>query len=212
MDEQTLELTRRALHGIAEFVLAGPQYAESRDIRLRVTPGGFGTVASPDLRVEGLEVVGLDSRLPLQGTLAALAEGVGVSPRDLRDVYADGPDVSLDEPLLIDSDATAVILDSFARGDAALRAFAPDEEPVLWPEHFDIGISRDEVNYGVSPGDAQITEPYAYVGPWTARQGTFWNMSFGAARPLTQLPDADAVEQFFRKGAERAESDPPRQT
>jgi hypothetical protein len=40
------------VHGVAELVLAGPQYAESHDIRLRVAAGGFGTVASPDLRIE----------------------------------------------------------------------------------------------------------------------------------------------------------------
>jgi hypothetical protein len=50
---------------------------------------------------------------------------------------------------------------------------------VLWPEHFDIGISVDEVNYGVSPGDVHIPEPYAYVGPWHPRVGTFWNTGFG---------------------------------
>jgi hypothetical protein len=33
----------------------------------------------------------------------------------------------------------------------ALRSFAPGLEPVLWPEHFDLGIKLDEVNFGVSP-------------------------------------------------------------
>ena len=89
-----------------------------------------------------------------------------------------------------------------------MRAFAPTEEPVLWPEHFDIGIAKDEVNYGVSPGDGHLSEPYAYVGPWAQRDGDFWNTAFGAARPMSDLPDADAVEQFFREGAERAASDP----
>jgi hypothetical protein len=210
MDQQTLELTRRALHGIAELVLAGPQYAASHDIRLRVTPGGFGTVTVPDLRVEGVELVSPSARLTLRGTCAELADAAGVEARALRDVYADGPDVSPDEPIHLDPEAVALILDSFARGDAAMRAFAPDEEPVLWPEHFDIGIAIDEVNYGVSPGDAHVVAPYAYVGPWSPREGAFWNMSFGAARPLTQLTDVDALEQFFRKGAKRAKSDPPR--
>ena len=39
MDQQRMEHTRRALHGVAELVLAGPQYDTSQDIRLRVTPG-----------------------------------------------------------------------------------------------------------------------------------------------------------------------------
>ena len=39
-------------------------------------------------------------------------------------------------------------------------------QPVLWPEHFDLAIDVDEVNYGVSPGDGYHGAPYAYVGPW----------------------------------------------
>ncbi len=97
-----------------------------------------------------------------------------------------------------------MLLDALAVGDAALRAFAPEETPVLWPEHLDVGISRDEVNYGVSPGDASVAEPYAYVGPWTPRTGEFWNQPFGAARPLSALGDAGAVADFFREGARLA--------
>jgi hypothetical protein len=71
---------------------------------------------------------------------------------------------------------------------------------VLWPEHFDVGISVGEVNYGVSPGDDAIPEPYAYVGPWSPQTGPFWNVPFGAARPITALGDADDVLEFFRTG------------
>ena len=81
-----------------------------------------------------------------------------------------------------------------------MRQFAPPEEPILWPEHFDLGIALDEVNYGVSPGDSGHPLLYAYVGPWTARQGEFWNASFGAVRTAEQLPDADAVAAFFAAG------------
>ena len=84
-------------------------------------------------------------------------------------------------------------------GDLALAALAPDVERVLWPEHFDLGLSLDEVNYGVSAGDTFLEVPYAYVGPWTpgAVSGAFWNAPFGAARPLTDLPDLAA---FFAEG------------
>lgn len=58
-------------------------------------------------------------------------------------------------------------------------------------------VTLDEVNYGVSPGDDAIPEPYAYVGPWTPQTGDFWNASFGAARLLTELTD---VLAFFQKG------------
>jgi hypothetical protein len=75
---------------------------------------------------------------------------------------------------------------------------------VLWPEHFDIAITLDQVNYGVSAGDEYLAEPCAYVGPWQPRQGLFWNAPFGAARPLAQLPDAEAIVQFFTDGQELA--------
>ena len=88
----------------------------------------------------------------------------------------------------------------YSRIWSGLRTFAPDEEPVLWPEHFDLGVAVDEVNYGASPGDAGHAAPYAYVGPWAPRQGPFWNVSFGALRPATELPDAEAVASFFADG------------
>jgi hypothetical protein len=204
MNQQTLESTRRTLHGIAELVLAGPQYAQSQNIRLRVTPRGFGNVAAPHLRIEGLELVSPTARLPLAGTFAGLARAAGVEARALRDVYADGPAVGLDDPVVVDADAADVILHALASGDAALRAFAPDREPVLWPEHFDIGISVAEVNYGVSPGDAHLAEPYAYVGPWTPREGSFWNTSFGATRAMSELPDVESLVGFFQAGAQAA--------
>ncbi|QWZ08676.1 hypothetical protein KRR39_02095 [Nocardioides panacis] len=208
MRAQNLEHTRRSLHGVAELVLAGPQYAASQDIRLRVTPGGFGTVTAPDLRVHGLELVTPKARLPLGGTFAGLARAAGVAARSLRDVYDDGPGVTEDDRLEVEPGAVAVILDAFARADTALRTFAPEQDPVLWPEHFDVGISVDEVDYGVSPGDGHVAEPYAYVAPWSPRSGAFWNTPFGTARPLTELRDVTSLVLFFREGAARAGADP----
>ena len=46
------------------------------------------------------------------------------------------------------------------------------------------GVTDDEVNYGVSPGDEFHPLPYAYVGPWTSRIGPFWNAPFGAFMAL----------------------------
>jgi hypothetical protein len=210
MDSETFERTRRSLHGLAELVVAGPQYAQSDDIRLRATGGGFGTVAAPDIRIDGVELVVDGSRHPLDGTVAEIADRAGLTPRGLSDVYSDGSGVGVDDEVSIDADAAAEIASAYARGDAALRAFSAAEEPVLWPEHFDLGISVDEVNYGVSPGDSHVAEPYAYVGPWTPRSGSFWNMPFGAVRPMRELPDPAAVEAFFHEGAQRAAADPPR--
>ena len=203
-----LEHTRLALHGVAELVLAGPQYAVSHSIRLRVTPGGFGTVAEPDLRVDGLELIAPTTRLRLEGTFAGLARAAGFEARSLRDVYSGGPDIGPDDPVVLDPDAATVVLSAFATGDVALRTFAPDVEPVLWPEHFDLAITVDEVNYGVSPGDEHVAEPYAYVGPWSPRVGSFWNTAFGAARPMNELGDASAVAAFFEAGSQHAITDP----
>jgi len=211
MEEPDVETTRRSLHGIAELVLAGPQYAVSHTIRLRVTPGGFGTVSAPDLRIDAQQLVTPTAKLPLSGTFADLARAAGVDARALRDVYADGPGAAEDDAIVLEEAAAAVILEAFALGDAAMRAFAPDQEPVIWPEHFDIGVSVDEVNYGVSPGDTHVREPYAYVGPWVPRQSSFWNRDFGAVRPLAELPDVASLAAFFAEGASRASTDPPRE-
>ena len=41
MDIQALVATRRALHGVAELVIAGPQYAATGTIRLLVSGKGL---------------------------------------------------------------------------------------------------------------------------------------------------------------------------
>jgi hypothetical protein len=106
--------------------------------------------------------------------------------------------------ITVDAAAARHLAHRFALGDTALRRLAPGVEPVLWPEHFDIGSTLDEINYGVSPGDAWLAEPYAYVGPWRLPTGPFWDTPFGAARPIRDMPDADAVLAFFQQG--RAEA------
>ncbi|MBW0113941.1 hypothetical protein [Pseudonocardia abyssalis] len=191
--------TRRSLHGVAELIIAGPQHRAHGTIRLRVTQGGFGGVAVP-LRVEGTDLVWDGGRSPLTGTYRSLAAVAGIADPGAPDSYADTSGVGLDEEIAVDAVSAAALADWFARGDAALRAFAPDLEPVLWPEHFDLALTVDEVNYGVSPGDAGHPDPYAYVGPWTPRQGPFWNADFGALRPASELPDVTALAAFFAEG------------
>ena len=198
-----LETTRRSLHGVAELLLAGPQHAECSEISLRPVPGGFGTTHTPDLRVEGTEVVFGDRRAAIDGqTPRLLAEALGIEPRDLAQVYHDGSGVSLDDVLSIDARSAARIVTAYHLGDAALRAIAAEQTPILWPEHFDIGITDAEVNYGVSPGDGFIGVPYMYVGPWTPRPvDDFWTQSFGAAR---ELPDTvEEIVAFFEDGRRR---------
>jgi len=63
-----------------------------------------------------------------------------------------------------------------------------------------MGPSESRANYGVSPGDGLIDEPYLYVGPHHPRRGPFWNVDFGAALTYSQVGDgADPIE-FFELG------------
>jgi hypothetical protein len=82
--------------------------------------------------------------------------------------------------------------------------FAPGEHPVLWPEHFDVAMTVDEVNYGVSAGDSFHERPYAYVGPWLRRTREFWNAPFGGVLPLdldkSDADLADGIADFFGPG------------
>ncbi|WP_326836097.1 hypothetical protein VSH64_14435 [Amycolatopsis rhabdoformis] len=193
-----LTTTRRSLHGVAELLLAGPQFTTSERIELRVAGAGFATIAAPALAVEGTRLITSSGAADLPGrTYREVAAEIGVEPRDLADVYTDGPAVRADETIELDADAVATLLSAFVAGDRALRALAPDETPVLWPEHFDVAITLDAVNYGVSPGDGFLPEPYAYVGPHEPRHGEFFNAPFGAARPVRELDDLLA---FFREG------------
>jgi hypothetical protein len=194
--------TRRSLHGVAELLLAGPQFRRSGTIRLKAADDGFGTVAEPRLAVAG-DLLTLDGRpvRPLSGaTLADLAAAAGVDCGAPAGLYTDGSGLLPADTLRIEPQAARTIARAFADGDAALRRLSPGCTPVLWPEHFDLGITLDEVNYGVSPGDSSIPEPYAYVGPWTPREGPFWNAPFGASRPLAQLAGPEALADFFQEG------------
>ena len=204
-----LEQTRKSLHAVAELLLAGPQFEQSRSIELRVTAGGFGTTKEPDLRVDGTDLVKDGERVVLAGrSVAEVAASIGIRPRSLRDVYADGPDLAASDRLAVDAAAAEEIARAYLFGDGALTELAPTRARVLWPEHFDIGIEADEVNYGVSPGDTSCAEPYAYVGPWSfgERSDTgddFWNASFGASRTIRELGDQAGVLAFFRAGRDR---------
>ncbi len=203
MDDNTLAATRRSLHGVAELLIAGPQYREYKTIRLCVTPGGFGGTTLP-VRIDGTELVWPGGRAPLSGSSADLGALANLDPGLPEGLYADTSGVAAAEPLTITPDAVALILGWFANGDAALRSFAPSEEPVLWPEHFDLGISFGEVNYGVSPGDSAHPRPYAYIGPWTSRTGAFWNQPFGASRSVDELSSVESLAEFFAEGQREA--------
>jgi hypothetical protein len=205
-----------ALHAVAEHVLAPARHAATERIGLRVVPGGFGT---PPFPVEGgdrtMAVVGgelvvtdgaVERRAPLS-TLRELGEVAGVTPGASPEIYAPTTPLDLDAPLDVDPEAQVVLVEWLALVDAALmvlRDDLQDREPAeiqLWPEHFDDAFDAGRVTYGGSPGDADHVEPYLYVAPWEPRSGEFWNESFGAGRPWSEITTVDDAVTFLRAGA-----------
>jgi hypothetical protein len=206
--------TRASLHGVAELLLAGPQRRSTRSIKLTVTDDGFATGPFPAepwlIAVRGLSIafgVGGERRVPLEGTYAEVAAKIGVIAEAPINSYAAASGKHPDDKLELDPAATATLLSALKIGDAACRAFAAlhdsEDVPILWPEHFDVGITIGAVNYGVSPGDGAIAQPYAYVGPHEAQSGAFWNQPFGAARVVADFADAAGVVAFFEDGYRR---------
>jgi len=211
---QVLAETRDSWHRVAEHVLAAGQFAAEGTIRLRPCPGGFVTargVAGRHLAVLGDQLVvsepdGLQRSTALTtiGEAAAFAE---VAP-GLRGTYRPATPADPDAPLVVDREAARRLADWYALGDAALRRFTEDvghpQEPVLWPEHLDLGITLDEVNYGCSPGDVTVPDPYLYVSPHAGppRADDFWNAPFGAVATTDRIRGiGDAVEFFTQARA-----------
>jgi len=215
-----LVATRAGLHQVAEHVLAAARYAATGKIGLVPSPGGFRT---PPLRadgsflaVDGTELVvggGEDTRRVVLTTIRAAAEFAGITPGAPAQVYKPATPLDLDEPLMIDPDAARLLAEWYQLGARAMSRFAaeiPGDEPgavVLWPEHFDVGMTAVAVNYGASPGDERITEPYLYVGPHAGPppgDPAFWNAPFGAARTFRQIGTVAEATAFFRDGRARA--------
>jgi hypothetical protein len=209
--------TRDALHQVAEHVLAAIQYAQTGDIRLGYLPRGFTTTAP--LRGErramviGSDLVVMDPvgrRSTPLSTVGAAAAFLGISPGLPRSAYQPATPLRPDEPLQIDAATATSLHNWYGLADAGLRAFATEVgagrlRPVLWPEHFDLAIAVDAVNYGASPGDQHVEQPYLYVGPHGGppSQDDFWNADFGAVVTIAEIPSPDAALAFFRRGHSR---------
>jgi hypothetical protein len=213
--------TRQSLHTLAEHVLAAARYHAIGRIGLQVVPGGFATPPFGDdhrtIGVEGTELVvragGQDRRTPIT-TLRAAGGFAGVAPGAPSNVYKPATPCDLDAPLTVDAGAARRLADWYALGDAALRRLRveiADDQPsdlTLWPEHFDVAIRAGEVNYGASPGDAQVPAPYLYVGPTgldlAATGDSFWNQPFGAAVTWEDVRSVEDAVEFFRQGRQHA--------
>jgi hypothetical protein len=220
LPEQFAE-TRQSLHALAEHVLCAARYRAMGRIGLQVVEGGFATPPFGDDRrtigVEGTELVlragGQMRRAPIT-TLRAAGELAGVEPGAPSNVFNPTTPCDLDAPLVVDTEAARRLADWYALGDAALRRLAlevADDRPsdvTLWPEHFDVGIRAGEVNYGASPGDGQVAEPYLYVGPTgldlAATGNRFWNQPFGAAVTWEAIGSVEDALDFFRQGRRHA--------
>ncbi len=203
--------TRESLHRVAEHVLAAALKRATGQFALRPAPGGFATPMLPDgtvLAVYGIDLAverGEEVRRVRLSTVREAAAFAGTEPGF---PWTKTPPATPDEPdapLELDERAAALIADWFALGDLTLMRWAAQlegEGPTaaqLFPEHFDLGCSAAEVNYGFSPGDAAIPLPYVYVGPWAGAPASdeFWNAGFGAYRTIEQVEDAECALRFL---------------
>ncbi len=226
LNPETLLATREAWHRLAEHVLAAARHAVTGRIGLVPAPGGFATpafgLAQPGQEATVL-AVDLDELVVTRGgrqrrtrivTVAQAAEFAGIKPGAPQQVHQPATPLEPDAELRIDRRAARFLADWYQLGAHALAAFAaavPGDEPTsaqLWPEHFDLGISAARVNYGVSPGDVHIAEPYLYVGPHDGPPAAdeFWNMPFGAVRRHHEVSSIEAAVEFFHYGRTRAQS------
>ena len=214
--DEPLVSTRRSLHALAVQVISPLRVqATGNEIGLQVRPEGFGTPDLPGggwVGTRGTQLVRVDPSGDEQAvaitSLRAAARFVGLAEPAASALS--------DETLEIHAGATLRLADAWATGEEALTAFAADPatiDPspvVLWPEHFDIAIEAGSeadgtrATYGVSPGDDDHPEPYAYVSPWTTPESTgpstFWNATgfTGAERPVADADDDGEIPAFFR--------------
>jgi hypothetical protein len=201
----TFTAHRDAVHALAEHVLAAARYRVEGRIGLRPTPGGFGTPmfgAGEQVRVDGTELVSTrnaqESRAPIT-TLGAAAEFVGIPLGAPAEVFTPTTPADPDAPLPVDAEAGRALASWYETAVAALEQLHSDTEVQLWPEHFDLGTevgsvdARTRATVGASPGDAVLTEPYLYVGPWDAarRTGRFAEFPWGAALAFSDLSRDD---------------------
>ena len=214
-----LPATRDAWHRLAEHVLSAARYAVTARIGLVPAPGGFATPAfGPEgcvLAVDLDEFVvsrnGQQRRTRI-ATVAQVADFAGITPGAPQQVYRPATPLEPDTLLRIDRQAARLLADWYQLGSQALASFAaavPDDQPTgaqLWPEHFDLGLTAARVNYGVSPGDVHVAEPYLYVGPFDGPPpgDDFWNAPFGAVLRHHEVTSVETAVAFFHTGRARA--------
>ena len=213
--------TRESLHRVAEHVLSAALKRATGQIALRPGRGGVRTPALPDGRVIALVgtriVVERDGAVVREAPVTTVRQAAAVAGVEAGfpwTKHPPGTPFTPDEPLLLDRAATEQLAQWFQLGDRALSELAAEGAtagavsaavPQIFPEHFDLAISADRVNYGASPGDAAIDEPYLYVGPYDGppTRDHFWNAPFGAYLPMGLVATPQDALGFFRAGRDR---------
>jgi hypothetical protein len=187
-----------ALHTVAEHILGAASYAAVGHIGLRANESGFATqdLNGRTFTVSGPCLTDGERSLALPGsTLRGVADWAQVVPGAPATVYTPTTPLDLETPLQIDAECAVMLGEWFAGMQIVLTSVFPNETIQLWPEHFDLATSVNEANFGASPGDSQMPEPYLYFGPWG---GGFTPMPFSE---LTKAGDPlAAAEGFFQRG------------
>lgn len=215
----TVPATRDALHRLAEHVLSAARYAVTGRIGLVPAKGGFATPPfGPEPTVLAVDIdnlvvtrAGRQRRTRIR-TVAQAAEFAGIKPGAPGRVYRPATPLELDAPLRIDPAAARLLAEWFQLAARALTIFAreiPEDRPIgihLWPEHLDLCITAARINYGASPGDAAIAEPYLYVNPFPSLStggDAFWNAPFGAVLGIREVISVKRAVEFFRAARDR---------
>ncbi len=210
---ETYSETRESLHLVAARVLGAARHEAVGRMGLVVVPGGFGTPEFDGRRllvVDGMLSDG-ERRQPITTLLDAYTFA-GMDPARAPHPVLDLP-ADPSAPLMVDTEAAGALARWFAfcqsLVDSVVAAAAPMDVPSpiqLWPEHFDLALEMGapgrRANYGGSPGDTAIDEPYLYVGPHDRREGPFWNAPFGAALTYAEIRRGSDPVAFFDKGRE----------
>jgi hypothetical protein len=225
----SLAATRRSWHVLAGHVLAEERFLRVGHSGLEPTPHGMRTSATEPVGVEvdldhlvvrrdgGLErrpitTLGEAQRFAL-GTVGAPSWGAQPGLHDPPETLPP------DTPLPIDVSVAGWLGAWLTLGQRTLQQLVADAAsvdagvPTLWAEHFDVGVEllADDrrASYGISPGDAAIDEPYAYVAVWYpdrigGLEDPAWNSAVitGAvitARELVEASDAgDGLLSWLR--------------
>ena len=214
-----LAATRAGWHRVAEHMLAAALYRATGHTGLVRSPGGFrvpslGTDAR-FLAVDSTELVVSGAagtkRAPVI-TVRAAAEFAGVTPGTPVGVSGLAAPPGLDAPLMIEPGAARLLAEWYGLGAQVLSRFAAEalgDQPavrVLWPAHFDAGMTAAAISYGASPGDDHVADPYLYVGPHGGLppgDPAFWNAPFGAVRIFGQAGTVAEAAALSGDGRER---------